>query len=354
MAKKSSPRSALKAILLLPLFLAGFGILLAAGAFAAFAALDAAPEGIPAEGALFTVGPGESGAGIARRLEDEGLIRSSLAFEGLLRVRGQQASLKRGTYRIEPGMRGRDVLELLASGKQALVRVTVPEGHTLRRTADVLSQAGVVDREEFLAAARNPELLAALAIPAASAEGYLFPDTYYLPRETPGEEAVRLMVGAFRTRLAEGLPESSALSPKELHRRVILASIVEREYRLPEEAPRIAGVFWNRLKIGMALQSCATVVYIITEVQGKKHPEVLYNRDIEIKHPFNTYVNPGLPPAPISNPGMTALTAVFRPEPSRYLYFRLLDPGSGRHYFSETLDEHIKAGALAVKGIGGR
>ncbi len=354
MGTRSSPKSVLRIVFLLPLLLAGTGMLLAAGAVAVFASLDAAPEGLPPEGALFTVETGESGAGIAERLEEEGLIRSALAFQGLLRIRGLQSSLKRGTYRIEPGMRARDVLELLVSGKQALVRVTVPEGHTLRRTAEVFAQAGVSGRDEFLAAARDPALLASLGIPSASAEGYLFPDTYYLPHDTPGEEAVRLMVGALRSRLAERLPESLSLSPEELHRRIILASVVEREYRLPEEAPRIAGVFWNRLRIGMALQSCATVVYIITEVQGKKHPEVLYNRDIEIRHPFNTYVNPGLPPAPISNPGMTALEAVFRPEPSRYLYFRLLDARTGRHYFSETLDEHIKAGALAVKGIGGR
>ncbi|NLJ45309.1 MAG: endolytic transglycosylase MltG, partial [Treponema sp.] len=316
--------------------------------------LDAPPEVIPPEGVLFTVGAGEPGARIAVRLEEEGLIRSALAFQVLLRLRNQQSLLKKGTYRIEPGMRSRDVQELLVSGKQALVRVTVPEGHTLRRTADVLHEAGVVDREEFLAAARDPALVSSLGIPAATAEGYLFPDTYYIPLKTPGEEAVRLMVGALRSRLAEGLPESLALDPQELHLRIILASIVEREYRLTEEAPRIAGVFWNRLKIGMALQSCATVVYIITEVQGKKHPEVLYNRDIEIRHPFNTYLHPGLPPAPIANPGLTALRAVFRPEPSRYLYFRLLDARTGRHYFSETLDEHIRAGALAVKGIGGR
>ena len=354
MGTRSSTKSALRLILLLPLFLAGIGILLAAGAVALFASLDAPPEGFPPEGVLFTVETGESGAGIAGRLEDEGLIRSALAFQGLLRIRGLQSSLKRGTYRITAEMRSRDILDLLASGKQALVRVTVPEGHTLRRTADVLAQAGVVDKDEFLAATRDPALLSSLGIPAYSAEGYLFPDTYHMPHDTPGAEAVRLMVGALRSRLAERLPESLSLSPEELHRRIILASIVEREYRLPEEAPRIAGVFWNRLRIGMALQSCATVVYVITEVQGKKHPEVLYNRDIEIRHPFNTYVHPGLPPAPIANPGLTALEAVFRPEPSRYLYFRLLDPRSGRHYFSESLDEHIKAGALAVKGIGGR
>ncbi len=354
MAARSSPKPALKALLLLPLVRAGIGILRAAGAVAVFAVLDAPPEGMPPEGALFTVEAGEPGARIAVRLEDAGLIRSALAFQALLRLRNQQTSLKRGTYRIEPGMGGRDVQELLVSGRQALVRVTVPEGHTLRRSAEVLHEAAVTDREDFLAAARDPDLLASLGIPAATAEGYLFPDTYYLPLKTPGAEAVRLMVGALRSRLAEGLPESLSLDPRELHRRIILASVVEREYRLPEEAPRIAGVFWNRLRIGMALQSCATVVYIITEVQGKKHPEVLYNRDIEIQHPFNTYLHPGLPPAPIANPGLTALQAVFRPEPSRYLYFRLLDARTGRHYFSETLDEHIRAGSLAVKGIGGR
>jgi len=354
MRTRSSMNRAVKTILLFPLLLAGFAILLGAVGLAGFAALDAPSEGIAPEGVLFTVGAGESGAGIARRLEAAGLVRSDLVFQGLLRLRRQQSSLKKGTYRIEAGMRSRDILELLVSGKQALVRVTVPEGHTLRRTADVLAQSGVVDREDFLAAARDLKLLESLGIPAVSAEGYLFPDTYYLPHETSGAEAVRLMVGALRSRMSERLPESLSLDPAELHRRIILASVVEREYRLPEEAPRIAGVFWNRIRIGMALQSCATVVYIITEVQGKKHPEVLYNRDIEIKHPFNTYVNPGLPPAPISNPGMTALEAVFRPEASRYLYFRLLDSRTGRHYFSETLDEHIKAGALAVKGIGGR
>ena len=354
MRAPSIKKHAFRTLMVLPFFLAGILFLLSAALLAAFAYLDGAPEGIPVGGVLFSVGPGESGAGIAGRLEEAGLIRSALALEGLLRIRKLQASLKKGTYRIEPGTRTRDILDILVSGKQALVRVTVPEGYTLRQTAVVLAQAGVVDREAFLTAARDPGLLKALGIPASTAEGYLFPDTYYLPHETEGPDAVRLMANALRSRLSERLPESLGLDPLELHRRIILASIVEREYRLPEEAPRIAGVFWNRLRIGMALQSCATVVYVITEVEGKKHPEVLYNRDIEIKNPFNTYVHPGLPPAPISNPGLTALEAVIRPESSRYLYFRLLDGRTGRHYFSETLDEHIKAGALAVKGIGGR
>jgi len=109
-------------------------------------------------------------------------------------------------------------------------------------------------------------------------------------------------------------------------------------------------VFFNRLRIGMALQSCATVEYVITEIQGRPHPEVLLTRDTEIRDPYNTYVYPGLPPGPISAPGAISLQAVFSPTPSNYLYFRLIDPADGRHYFSQTLDDHIKAGALYLKG----
>jgi UPF0755 protein len=130
---------------------------------------------------------------------------------------------------------------------------------------------------------------------------------------------------------------------------VILASIVEREYRLDEEAPLMAGVFKNRLDIGMALQSCATVEYVITEIQGKPHPEVLSTRDTEIRDPYNTYIRPGLPPGPIASPGMIALKAAFNPTKSDYLYFRLVEADSGRHYFSRTLDDHIKAGRLYTK-----
>jgi UPF0755 protein len=99
----------------------------------------------------------------------------------------------------------------------------------------------------------------------------------------------------------------------------------------------------------MALQSCATVEYVITEIQGRPHPEALYNRDIEIRDPYNTYIIPGLPPGPISAPGAAALDAAFHPAKSDFLYFRLTDAATGRHYFSKTLDEHILAGKLLLK-----
>jgi UPF0755 protein len=111
----------------------------------------------------------------------------------------------------------------------------------------------------------------------------------------------------------------------------------------------MAGVFHNRLRINMGLQSCATVEYIITEIQGKPHPTVIYNQDLEIRDPYNTYMWAGLPPGPISAPGSVALQAVMFPRETEYLYFRLDDPATGKHYFSKTLDEHIKAGQLFTK-----
>jgi UPF0755 protein len=233
-----------------------------------------------------------------------------------------------------------------------LNRATVPEGFTLSQVAAMLERLGIVDRASFIAAATSPTLLAELGIPGASAEGYLFPDTYFFPMNFSAEGALRAMVKAFRAKLAE-LPESAALSPKELHDRVVLASIIEREYKSPDEAPLMASVFTNRLKMRMALQSCATVVYVITERLGKPHPEVIYDRDLKLDDPYNTYEHAGLPPGPISNPGMTALRAAFYPADSRYLYFRLIDPNAGTHHFSTTLEEHKGARALFIKRVEG-
>jgi UPF0755 protein len=233
-----------------------------------------------------------------------------------------------------------------------LVRISLPEGSGLSSLAAAAERAGVASADSVTSVANDQAFIASLGIPASTLAGYLFPDTYLLPPDAGAEALLRLMVDTFRKRLAENLPEASSLDPAEIHSRVIMASIVEREYRLAEEAPLMAGVFYNRLRIGMALQSCATVVYAITENLGKPHPSRLFDRDLKINDPFNTYMFPGLPPAPICNPGLTAIMAAFRPASTRFLYFRLVDEAKGSHYFSETLDEHIKAGALFVKPRG--
>jgi UPF0755 protein len=330
-----------------------FILILAAGALVAvsvlFARFDSPADALAGDGALFKVAQGESASAITRRLLEGGYIRSELYFRLLLKAKGQESALKAGSYEFKAGMRSSDIIDLLASGKQRLVRFSVAEGGGIRAVAEAAERAGIATEEAFLAAAYDAGLLAELGVPGGSFLGYLYPDTYLLPDEAGAEALIRIMVSTFRAKLAELAPASASLSPEELRRYVVLASVVEREYRIPEEAPLMAGVFWNRLRIGMALQSCATVVYVITERQGKPHPARIFDRDLQINDPFNTYQFPGLPPAPICNPGSVALSAVFNPVNSNYLYFRLVDEASGKHYFSESLDEHIKAAALAVK-----
>ncbi|MDR0597550.1 MAG: endolytic transglycosylase MltG [Treponema sp.] len=291
---------------------------------------------------------GESVRSVGQRMESAGIIRSRHFWELLSRLnRGEH--LKAGTYSFSLPATQLEIRSLLVSGRQILLRVTLPEGVTLKKTAQILAEAGVCAASDFLAAASDPEILDAYRAPGATLEGYLYPDTYLFPEGYPANLVVKAMADTFFKRLAEIQPDSLALSPAELNKRIIMASIVEREYRVDEEAPLMAGVFYNRLRIGMALQSCATVEYVITEIQGRPHPERLYERDTEIRSPYNTYLVPGLPPGPISAPGTVALNAAFNPAPSDYLYFRLVNPAEGRHYFSQTLDDHIRAGALYVK-----
>jgi UPF0755 protein len=311
--------------------------------------LDRPTGSIAADGIEFTIRPGESGSAIGRRLREAGMIKSEDLFRLLLKTRRMESSLKAGTYRVLPGMSGSDIADLMVSGVQLLVKVSVTEGSGLKAIATAAASAGVAAADAVFAAAVDAQFIASLGIPATSLLGYLYPDTYLLPKNAGAEALLRMMVDTFMKRLKEHLPEATALSPGELHRYVTLASIVEREYRIPDEAPLMAGVFWNRLRIGMALQSCATVVYVITENLGKPHPARLFDRDLKIDDPFNTYLFPGLPPAPICNPGIIALKAAFRPTATRFLYFRLIDESTGRHYFSETLDEHIRAGSLTIK-----
>jgi UPF0755 protein len=292
---------------------------------------------------------GESAQSVGRRLEEAGLIRSRHFWYLLCRFFDKEY-IKSGTYRLETPATQMAIHNVLVSGKQLLQRVTIPEGVTLKKTAKILGDAGICSADAFLETAADPEILNRYRVPGATMEGYLFPDTYLFPADYPAVQVVNAMADTFFKRLRDIDSTAFGLSPEELNRRVIIASIVEREYRMDDEAPLMAGVFFNRLFIGMALQSCATVEYVITEIQGRPHPEVLYTRDIEISNPYNTYIRSGLPPGPISAPGAVALNAAFHPVQSDYFYFRLTDATMGRHYFSKTLDDHIRAGQFYLKG----
>lgn len=311
----------------------------AIAAVAVYTVLDS-PVDPAGKDTLFTVSRGSSVLAITAALENQSLIRSSFFASVLTRL--NKFSIKAGTYRISPQLRTTAILELLHEGAEETLRVTVPEGLTITKTARLLEEAGVVSRLAFEQACRNPEVISRFGIPATSVEGFLFPDTYTFRYGVDAAEVVATMVSNFFLKTADldTLPESR----EKLFEKVILASIVEREYRVAREAPLIASVFSNRLKIGMGLQSCSTVEYIITEIQGKPHPSRLLAEDLEIPSDYNTYLWAGLPPGPISNPGLTALAAALDPPGSPYLYFRLTDPVQGTHVFTRSLDEHVDAG----------
>jgi len=319
---------------------------------ALFYSLNLPAPGIPAEGRTFRVRKGETLGGIADRLKQEGLVRSALFLRLLGRLTGSENRYQTGFFRVKPGDSTVDVHSLLISGYQEQVKITIPEGWTLKKIAQVLEDKGIASRAEVLAAASSRDLLSGLEVPADSLEGYLFPDTYYFPPDYPAEAVVEQMAENFFDRLREIAPESGQLSAARLHDRIIVASIVEREYRIAAEAPLIASVFYNRLRHNIGLESCATLEYIITDIQDRPHPRFLTEEDKRVNSPYNTYKWAGLPPGPISNPGRVALAAALRPAKTEFYYFVLKNADSGQHYFSENLNQHNWAKYYYLKQIG--
>ena len=311
--------------------------------------LNQAPAAV-APSRTFTVASGESLTGVAQRLHGAGFIRSPALLRLLARARGAETAIRAGYYRFPAYATSGEILGLLMAGSNDLVRVTIPEGWTSNRIAAHLEERAITGAAEFRSAVNSPEFLQSYGIEAPTAEGYLFPDTYYFPRGYGAEAVVRHMVDTFFGRLAEILPGARP-DAAELHDKVILASIVEREYRVASEAPLIASVFDNRLQSNLRLESCATIVYIITEIQGQEHPERIYEADLEIESAFNTYRSRGLPPAPIANPGLTALQAALAPAETDYWYFVVKDPDTGSHHFSSVLSEHSEAKFVYLKGV---
>ena len=295
---------------------------------------------------------GETAKAVAYKLKALALIKSPRLFYAaarfpfihfLLTGKSGAFTLKSGYYKLSDAMSLAEILDILSSGKEEYIRVALPEGLTISKIAARLENAGVCKREDFSAAAKDSALLADYKIPAESFEGYLFPDTYFFTPSTGGKEAVKTMADNFFSHIKEE-SEFTHMSTETLNETVILASVIEREYRRDEEAPLIASVFANRLKNNIGLYSCATVEYVITEVEGRKHPDVITYSDLELISPYNTYKYVGLPPGAISNPGMTALKAAAKPAKTDYYYFRLTDAKTGKHVFSKDFSAHIKEG----------
>lgn len=307
------------------------------------------PSVLLTEERIFVIPVGESFSSIAERLQEEGIIKSAILFKIFGKLKKTEKSIKKGYYLIKPNSTALQIHDLLISGQEILKKVTIPEGWTSRQISELLEEKGFSEKEEFLKYVNDDSFLRTLGIFSGTAEGYIFPDTYYFPEEYPPSKILAHMIATFFNRLEELKPDYKTLTPVELQDKIILASVVEREYRVEEEAPIIASVFYNRLSIGMPLQSCATVAYVISEIMKKPYPDRLFYRDLEIDSPYNTYKYPGLPILPICNPSATAIKAVFYPAKTNYLFFVIQDLAEGKHYFSKTLSEHSNAFSLFVK-----
>lgn len=313
---------------------------------------NSAPRKNGGNDAIFSVRKGETVSEIAGRLEKEGHIRSASLLIAQSRIARSDAGFRAGYYRIPAGADTASIRRLLVQGAQVLEKTTIPEGWTVSKIAEYLEEKGICGKAEFLNASRSAEILGRYGISGPSLEGYLFPDTYFIPQRFPAEDMCRIMVETFFERLQALAPEAKGMRPEEIRRKVILASIVEREYRAAEEAPSIASVFYNRLERNIGLESCATLEYIITEIQEKPHPGYITFEDKKIDSPYNTYLWAGLPPGPIANPGRIALDAAFHPARTDYYYFVLQDTAAGRHHFSRNLEEHNQAKFQYLKKSG--
>lgn len=300
-------------------------------------------EDRPAEGSQttrFRISAGEPLATTAQRLAEARLVRDPLVFRWLFQVWQGDGAFPSGTFEVPGNQTARELALWFRHAKPLEVRVTIPEGWTATKIARLLEEKQVVSAKAFLTVVSHPVLAGPLGKGLRSLEGRLFPDTYLFPLDTPAEDVARTLVQTFAAKTA---PWSAQLSADDLARRVVLASIVEREYQDPAEAPLIASVFENRLERGIPLGSCATIEYILTELLGRPHPKRIFFVHTEIPSPYNTYLNKGLPPGPIANPGLTALKAAFEPAQTSYLYFVVNDPAKGRHAFSSNYSQHEQA-----------
>ncbi len=298
---------------------------------------------------LIEIQKGETLKSISAKLAESSLIRSPLLLRVISMIKGTEQKMKSGQYSVNRNMSALEIHNLIASGSGLLYKVTIPEGLTSSRIASILENRSITGRKEFLDAVRDKGIIEKYNINADSLEGFLFPDSYLFPKDYPADKVVSFMVENFFRQIESIYPDYRKLTAQGITERVKVASIVEREYRVGNEAPLIASVFFNRLDMKMPLGSCATVEYIITEIQGKPHPEFLSYADIGIESDFNTYIHRGLPPSPISNPGKVALDAAFNPADTDFLYFLLRDKSSGEHFFSRRLSEHNQARVLYLK-----
>jgi UPF0755 protein len=273
---------------------------------------------------------------IAERLVSAGVIRDRSTYRLAVWMSGEGRRLKAGEYRFDRAMTPFEVIHKIARGDVYVVNVTFPEGLTAAEMAKIFEAHGLGPAAAFVEAAKDAAPVHDIDPAATDLEGYLFPETYALPRKTDAAKLVHLMVAAFRRAFTPELRQAAAARNLSVRQAVTLASIVEKETAKAEERPMVAAVYTTRLRIGMPLQCDPTVIYALQRAGGFSGN--LHRDDLSFDSPYNTYRYPGLPPGPIASPGRAALEAAVHPADADYVYF--VSRNDGSHEFARTLDEH--------------
>lgn len=322
--------------------------LLAVLVVAIFAALAVHKAGTPVQpepgtGVIIVIPAGAGVGQISRLLADNQLIRSRIYFRALAKIKGVEGKMQAGEFNLSPNLSTEQIMMKIARGEVVAYPVTLPEGLTVKQIARVLAEKGFVDQAKFLALVRE-DGLTTLVTPTAEVmeplEGFLFPDTYFLHKGMTEAEIIQLLLRRFREVMVPQWEERARELGLTVPELITIASMIEREAQVAAERSIIAGVIYNRLRAGMALQIDATVLYLLPE-----NTRVVLLKDLEIDSPYNTYQYPGLPPGPIANPGREAIAAALYPAETPYFYYVAKQDGS--HIFSRTLAEHNRAIRIA-------
>lgn len=293
----------------------------------------------------FQVQQGESINSISERLATSGLIGQAGLLRDYLVYTGLDTSIQAGTYRLSPAMSVIDIARQMQGATPADVTFVILPGWRMEEIAMSLPTSGLeITPEEFVSAASTPRSGYSFLEGASTTEGFFFPDSYVLPRTTTADDLVQSLLRNFALHLGADLTEGFARQGLSIYQAVTLASIIQREAIHPEEAPAIASVYLNRMKIGMRLDADPTVQYALgyNSTQQTWWTNPLSLDDLKVDSRFNTYQNDGLPPTPIDNPGLTALQAVAAPTDTPYYYFSARCDGSGYHGFASTFAEHLQ------------
>lgn len=289
---------------------------------------------------IITVKQGMAADEIGELLYQRSIIKSVFVFHAVAKMQGKANSLQAGEYTLSKNMTVQQIVAMIAKGETSYQQFTIPEGYTVEQIANLIQEKQLGNASKFKTAAQNvmpfPYMANSNPNVVYKSEGYIFPNTYRIAKGASEDQLLNMMVSQFDKQFTDSMRERASAIGLSIKDVIILASLVEKEAQLERDRPIIAGVFLNRLKQDMPLQSCATIQYIL----GYPKPE-LSVQDTEISSPYNTYQHMGLPPGPIANPGIAAINAVLYPKETEFVYF--VADKQGAHHFSKTYEEHLLA-----------